>query len=179
MDYLFIQDFLTTYSLPTLIVAIIVCTVSLTLNKFFDKLPKLLKAYFPFLLAVVLYFTYDMLFVIKDFSFRAESFYGGLVSGSVSAIISSTIKKIAKGKHIDTSTTVMLIESILEGYIAQDTLSSLALDIEKDLSISIEKSLTEEQIVNKISAVTNNISVGEITRLAKLIVCALNSIKKQ
>ncbi len=179
MDYLFIQDFLTTYSLPTLIVAIIVCTVSLTLNKFFDKLPKLLRAYFPFLLALLLYVVYDMIFVLKFFSFRTESLYAGLVSGSLSAIISSAIKKIAKGKHIDTSTTVMLIESILEGYIAQDTLTSLALDIEKDLSISIEKTLTEEQLVNKISAVTNNISVSEISRLAKLIVCALNSIKKQ
>ena len=48
---------------------------------------------------------------------KKEVFYGGILSGSLSAIISSAIKKISNGKPIGVSATVLLIEGNLDGYI--------------------------------------------------------------
>ena len=177
MDYLLLQDFLVTYSLPTLIVAVIVSAVSLTLNKFFNRSPKLLKAYLPFLLAVLLYFIYDILFVEGDFSFKKEVFYGGILSGSLSAIISSAIKKISNGKPIGVSATVLLIEGILDGYIETHLLTKTAMDIE--LALSLEDSTKQEQqVVDTITYNCSSLTSDEIIRLAKLILGAVKQVKK-
>ena len=77
---LLLQDILTSYSLPTIIIAVIVCSASLTLNKFFNKLPKTLKVYIPFLISIVLYYIYDMAFVLHEFTFKSETLYAGIFS---------------------------------------------------------------------------------------------------
>ena len=116
MDYLLLQDFLVTYSLPTLIVAVIVSAVSLTLNKFFVNAPKLLKAYFPFLLAVLLYFLYDMIFVERAILLNKHAFYGGILSGSLSAIISSVlIFNFSEMTRIALSFVAKLLENLYQG----------------------------------------------------------------
>lgn len=178
MDYLILQDILTTYSFPTLIVAVIVCAVTLTINKFFDKLPKLLKVYIPFLLAIIFYTIYEMIFVLHAFDFRIESLYAGLLSGSLSAIISSAINRLNKGKSIGTSATVLLIESILEGYIDTNYITKIAVEIEKELITKADISLLEENIIKKLKNASSDISAYELSRLAKLILSAVSSIKK-
>ena len=178
MDYLFLQDFLISFSIPTVIVAIIVCTVSLTLNKFFDKLPKLLRVYIPFLMAIVLYYAYDIIFVIKDFSFRIESLYAGLLSASLSAILSTMIKKIISGKGFVPSATILLIEGILEGYLNQDELTSVAIEIEKDLLLIDDDQQIESSIINRLVSKCENLTISEGNRLAKLIISAVKSIDK-
>ena len=177
MDYLLLQDFLVTYSLPTLIVAVIVSAVSLTLNKFFVNAPKLLKAYLPFLLAILLYFCYDMLFVERAFLLNKHAFYGGILSGSLSAIISSALKKILNGKPIGVSATVLLIEGILDGYIANHLLTKTALDIEPALSLE-DGEQKEQQIINTISYNCSSLSSDQVIRLAKLIISAVKQVNK-
>ena len=177
MDYLFLQDFLVSYSLPTLAIAFIVCIVRLILNKSFGKLPKLIKSYIPFLLAMLLYFAYDIFFVIKQICFTKQSFYGGLLSGSLSAIFYSTMTKIFKGKPIGTSTTILLIEGILNGYVAQDILAKTAIEIEKVLSTK-DNTLLEQQVVDTLTYNCTELSSADIIHLARLILSTAKTIQK-
>lgn len=177
MDYLLLQDFLVTYSLPTLIVAVIVSAVSLTLNKFFSRAHKLLKAYLPFVLAILLYSGYYMIFVEKAFVLKKEVFYGGILSGSLSAIISSAIGKILSGKPIGASATVLLIEGMLEGYIETHLLTKTAIDIELALSLEDGEKI-EQQVIDTISYNCSSLTYNEIIGLSKLIISAVKQVKK-
>ena len=176
---LLLQDILTSYSLPTMVIAVIVCTASLTLNKFFNNLPKNITVYIPFLMAIVLYFLYDMIFVIYDFTFRSETLYAGIFSGSLSAIISSTITKLLQGKPINTNATIILIENILRGDVDQKVLSKTASEIENLLLLNNDDDLVLKDIVKILTEITSELSQIDICNLAKLIIVAVNSIKKQ
>ena len=178
MNDLFLQDFLVSYSLPTLIVATIVCTVSLTLNKFFEKMPKLLKVYLPFILAIVLYFCYDIIFVLKTFNIRQETFYAGLLSASLSAIISSSLRKIFQGKTVNINKTVLLIEGILDGFISQSCLTQTAYLIEQILLNCNDSVEQEKQVENALKENSGESVEGDLKYLAKLIIKAVSSIKR-
>ncbi len=172
------QDILASYSLPTIIIAIIVLVVSLTLSKFFNKLPKLAKVYFPFFLATLLYFAYDMIFVIEAFTFRTETLYAGVVSGSLSAIICSWIKRIKQGNVTSASSTLVLIEGILQDYLDKSILTKTAYEIENLISLGSDDTSNEKGIIDTLTSVASNISTIDICHLAKLIIVAVNSIKK-
>ena len=177
MDYLLLQDFLVSFSLPTLIVAVIVSAVSLTLNKFFNGIPKLLKAYLPFVLAILLSFGYDIIFVEGAFCFKKEVFYGGILSASLSAIISSALNKISQGKPIGVSATVLLIEGILESYIESNLLTNTALEIEQALILE-DSEKKEQQVIDTITYNCSSLSNDEIINLTKLIITAVKEVKK-
>ena len=177
MNYLFLQDFLVSYSLPTLAIAFIVCIVRLILNKFFSKLPRLIKSYIPFILAMILYYAYDIFFIIKQVIFTKQSFYGGLLSGSLSAVFYSTLIKIGKGKPIGTSATILLIEGILNGYVAQELLTKTAIQIEKALSTK-DSTLSEQQVVDTLTYNCSGLSNSDIVHLARLILSTAKTIKK-
>ncbi len=178
MDYLFLQDFLVSYSLPTLAVAGISCIVRLLLDKFFSNLPKVIKSYIPFFSAIIFYFAYDMIFVINQVLFTKSAFYGGILSGSLSAIFYSTISKIFGGKTIGaTNATLLLIEGILNGYVAQDLLTKTALEIEKVLSVE-DGTILEQQVIDTLTYNCTELSSSEIVHLARLILGAVKTIKK-
>ncbi len=177
MDYLFLQDFLVSYSLPTLIIAFVVCLVRLILNKFFGTLPKLIKSYIPFLLAMILYFVYDVIFVIKQIIITSQTFYGGLISGSLSAIIFSTITKICKGRPVGSNATILLIEGILNDYVTQEALSKTAIEIEQALS-SNEGTVLEQQVINTLTYNCLELSSTDIIYLTKLILSTAKTIQK-
>ena len=177
MNDLFLQDFLVSYSLPTLIVATIVCTFSLTLNKFFEKMPKLLKVYLPFILAIFLYFAYDIIFVLKTFRFRQETLYAGLLSASLSTIICSSLRKLLQGKIVNVSKTAILIEGILEGYVNQNCLTQTAYVIEQIL-LTCQDSIEQEIQVENALKENGDILESDLKYLAKLIIEAVSSIKR-
>ena len=178
MSDLYLQDFLVSYSLPTLIIAIIVCAVSLTLNKFFDKMPKLLKLYLPFLLAIILYCAYDMIFVLKAFTFTNESFCAGILSASLSVILSSSLGKIFQGKPFNANKTILLIEGILDGYISQTCLTQTAYIIEEILLNCQDAIEQERQVENAIRDNGDESIIAEASHLTKLIIQAVSSIKR-
>lgn len=175
---LLLQDILTSYSLPTIVIAIIVCSASLTLNKFFNRLPKTLRIYIPFLISIVLYYIYDMAFVLHEFAFRSETLYAGIFSGSVSTIISSSITKLLQGKPINTNATIVLIENIMRGYIDQKVLTKTASEIEK-LLFDSDQDLRQKNLIALLTEITTELSQMDICNLAKLIIVAVDSIKKQ
>lgn len=178
MNNLYLQDFLVSYSLPTLVVSVIVCTISLTLNKFFEKMPKLLKAYLPFILAIILYFAFDIIFVLKTFELRQETLYAGLLSASLSAIFTSLLKKILQGKVVNVNKTILLIEGILEGYISQNCLTETAYIIEQILLSCSDDVEQETQVENALREKSGDCAGADLKYLAKLIIKAVSSIKR-
>ena len=120
-----------------------------------------------------------MIFVVKDFIFREETLYAGIFSGSLAAVICSIIKKVSQGKLTNVDSTLLLIESILEGYIDQNILSSTALEIQALLFLNAgDESVSEKQVIDAITKASTDISYLDICYLAKLIIAAVKSIKK-
>ena len=124
-----LQDIFTSYGLSTIIIAILVCVARLTLERFYQKLPKLLITYIPFIVAILLNYLFDMIFISKCFIIKPNVFYSGLVSGSLSAIIYSRIKKSKDDNLSNTTASIVIIKSILKEYIDQDVLTKTAQEI--------------------------------------------------
>jgi hypothetical protein len=168
MDYQFIKVFLTSYSLPTLIIAFLVATLSIIVDKLFKgKLPFFIKNYAPFMLSLVLYFIYDTAFVLKAFVFREDTFISGVLSGSLSLIFSRTYYYLISGEMVK-SPTVTVIESLLEGIIPEQTIAVTATAVES-LIITFEDSEDQPILIEKISQVIKENSDkenGEIDALA-------------
>ena len=126
---------------------------------------------------MTLYFAYDMYFVIKQVVFTKQSFYGGLLCGSLSAIFYSSLTKIGKSKPVGVGATILLIEGILDGYVAQELLTKTATQIEKILSTK-DSTLLEQQVVDTLSYNCSGLSNADVIHLARLILSTAKTIKK-
>ena len=176
MDYVYLKEFLADYSLPTLVIALVVTAVSILLDKLSgNKLSMLFKTYLPFVLSIILNFIYDSALVSKQLSFRTDTFYAGLLSGSLSALITGLICKIKRGEPLSASATAVIIESIICGYVDEKILAKVALAIEKlyleDQQFSEKKTA---EIIKKHS--NGQLSDQECESLSKLIAEAVNAV---
>ncbi len=179
MEYVYLTDFFATYSLPTLIIASIVSIITFIFNKFLsDKLPKSARSYLPFVISIVMYLAYDMIFVCGAFKINVNSIYAGTLCGSMSLIIGGALARIKKGKPLSVSQTVLLIETILTGYVYSENLSSTAKSVEQLIGEK-EEETNADQIADAIKEnSTPDIDESEFLRLAKLIITAIFSSKK-
>ena len=175
MDFILLKNFLAHYSLPTVIIAISVSIITAILRKAVkEKLHKTIFSYMPFLLATVFYLAYDMIMVINAFTIRTEAIYAGLLSGSLSAVILSAVKKISQGKPLGISATVILIEGLLDGYIGEKHLTEVATILDKIIKTENENKTEQVYIALKDNA--EGFTETELTHLAGIIVQAVNSI---
>jgi len=179
MDFILLKDFLATYSLPTLIVAIFVFIITLTLQRvLYLKVPKTAFLYCPFIFGVILYSAYDMLFVIKAFSINIESVYAGLLSGSLSAIINSAINRIKNGRTLGLNATVLLIEGLLEGFVENSLISETAVALDKIL-ISTNHELIPTKVFEKLKEnASKGFSEDDLMHLSKLIIHTVSAMKE-
>ena len=126
MDFVFLENFFAGFTVPTVIIAIISGTVNVLFDKFLaDKVNATLRNYAVFMLAVILYVSFDALFVLKAFEIRTQTLYSGILSGSLSMILSSAFKRISEGKSIGGSATRLLIESLIEEYVSANSITAI------------------------------------------------------
>jgi hypothetical protein len=182
MDYyVFIKEFLSSYSLPTILIAVFSSIAFVLLfNVFKIKAPSSIKAQLPFLFAIALYFVYDMIFLSKAFVFKDHAFILGVFSGSLSVIISTIVKKFIRGEQINLSTkTAILIEGLLEGVIPPTQLTATAIALEQLMSESdLDEKATEIAIAEVITrSAFTNVSQTEIHSVSKLIVNSTKSLE--
>ena len=179
MNYVYLKEFFANYTLPTCIIAIAVAILTLLYDKFLsDKLPMLVRSYAPFVLSIVFYIAYDMIFVIKAFSFNESAFYAGLLSGSLSAVIVSSIMRIRRGKPLSLSTTALLIESIITGYVREENLTAVAKGIEEILAENLLQP-DQDRLINFIKENSESeFSDEELNGLTQLIINAVKSQEK-
>lgn len=181
MDYVFLKDFFTLCSLPTLIVALIVAIVfyvlRLTLSK---RLPFVNNNYCVIALAMALYLIYDAFFVCANPCFRVETLSLGLLSGSLSLVALTLIKKISLGQLPDASVTVILIRSLINGFICEDLELTTAQNID---NLIFNSDTTEtDTITEKLSALLKENSVTvlsdiEYRTVSKIILKAVKALK--
>lgn len=176
MDYVYLKEFFTDYTLPTCIIAVAVAILTLLYDRFFsDKLPLIIRSYAPFIISVLLYIAYDMLFVSRAFIFHENTMYAGLLSGSLSAVIVSSVMRIKRGKPLSISTTALLIESIITGYVREDNLTTVAKGIEE---IVVKNSSDPDADALELfirQNIKDNFSDEELKGLTQLIITAVKN----
>ena len=174
MDLLYLKDFFAQYSLPTLVIALSVAIINFIVKKFtHKKLPNLFFSYLPFGLAVIFYIAYDMIALSKAFTVTVESVYAGLLSGSLSLVITSIGKRIAKGKPLSVTTTAMLIEGIISGYVREDALSQTASKVDTLISDNKAKDNHNEIVALLKQNSEDSVSEEQLQTLAGLITRAV------
>ena len=130
MDYQFIKVFLSSYSLPTLIIALSVAVLSIIADYLFKgRLPFFITNYAPFALSLLLYFIYDTAFVLKCFILREDTLISVILSGSLSLIFTRAYYSVKGGKALK-SPMLTVIEELLIGVVKDDLLSATALAVE-------------------------------------------------
>ncbi len=178
MDYVYLRVFLENYSLPTLVISAIISVITLIYDKFFaDKLPLAIRNFLPFFLGIVLYYAYDMIFVLKCFSFSVGTFSAGFLSGSLSIIMTSSIYKLKSGKPLNTNAVSVLIENLIADYVNRESLYSMV-EIIKGL---IENDVNTAQA--KIEDLLSNQAVEtdkiELKAISYMLVKAVTAVKQR
>ena len=181
MDFVLIKDFFKSFSLPTLIIAVFVSAISILCDKFVgNKINSTIKHYGAFALSVILYFLYDVVFVLHSFSYRSESLYAGILAGSLSTIISCAITRIIQGKTIRVSATALLIERLIKDFVCEDRLCQVVNMIENIILSSNDENAWEEQVKELLTAhSTENVDKTQINDIAVLLINSVNSLKNE
>ena len=181
MNYSFLKNFFTAYGLSAVIIAVICSACTMLLSKLLkNKLAVQIKTQLPFLLAIIIQFAYDMIFVIHAFELSESAFAAGILSGSLSVIFNSFILRIKDGEFIGLSATALLIEGIIDGIVPESCIAATAMAVESIIAKQSEE-IEKEQLVNEIVSVLKVNMEGEfneveLRKTARLIVEAVDSL---
>ena len=113
-----------------------------------------------------------MIFLTRTFAFRETAFYAGILAGSLSAVILSSINRISRGKPLSLSATALIIESIISGHVAEEKLMNTVLEIEK---IVKKDDCTHEQILSVLKEQSIDGNDERFVNLSKLIISAVKT----
>ena len=178
MDQVYLKEFFTVYSLPTVIVAAITALTVILCDLFIKGLPGIIKSLAPFVLSFILYFAYDMIFVLHAFCFRYEALYAAFLSSSLSAIIIAAVNKIKRGEPLPTSAVVLLIESLLAEYVNKNNLATTAKNIEAIIEEKDQdQALIVERVACEIKGSATELNQSQATFAARIIIEAVDALK--
>ncbi len=167
MDYTYLKVIIEKYSLPTMVIAGIVSIFMLIYDIFASKhVAKKLSNYLPFLLAVILYLSYDMIFVAKGFKFNVSAVSAGILSGSLSVIVNASIKRLKEGKLPRVNAIETVIESLICAYVKKELLNQTAVkikqavqtangDIKAELNAILTENLSEPAEENELNMLSS------------------------
>ncbi len=181
MELSYLKNFFSSYSLATVLIAVLSAVIVLVVNKFWKNMPRLVRVYAPIVLALILEFSYDIIFVSHKFIFTVEAFSTGVISGSLATLFIAFINKYKSGEDFELDATVILIDELLGGYLSGKN-RKLALSaitaILGDSNISEDKKRLDEvcAVIKKYSA--DGFSQAEILALSELIIQTAKSIRQ-
>lgn len=179
MEFNNFEAFLDYCDLYTLLVSIATSIIVWAVKKIFkDKLPFGISLYLSPVLAVVLQFIVKLLFNDINIAFTMDTVYEGLISGSVSTIITAFIGRIIKGKPADPP-AVMFVKGTVDKIVAEKDLNQFSEEI---LSLINEKTGDEEKI-EKICGIIRTYSNQEmeendVTALSFYLLNSVSALKK-
>jgi len=180
MNFVSIKEFFSLYSMPTIVIALFVATITIIAEKFLSKkIPLALRNYAPILLSILFSFFFDMILVTKEFNFSESAFAMGLVSGSISLVIKSIALKLFSGKGINFNPAVMIIEQLILGYVANESITKTAVLIAEIIFNEISEEDSKRQIVEAImSSSESEYTSEELVSLADLIHSSIKNLKQ-
>ena len=178
MDYIFLQDAITSYSLPTLIIAVIVSAISILADVIFkDKIPTTLKINVPFFLAFLSSLIYDIVFVTKGFIIREEVVTFAIVCGSLSIVLIRIFSSIFNGEKLSADTTILLIEGIIEDLVLPTSIKAVSVKIKEIIDTATSKEEQKSGIIELIVVNTDkDLSSDQIESVAMLILKTVSAI---
>ena len=167
-----LENFLTSYSVPTIVISIITCVFALIFEiSLKDKVNKKQIIYLSILVSITMQIVYDCV-ILGQATVSPNTIVAGSVAGSLSIAISAFIKKVYKGENLPNSVAGLLIEELIKDYVTNEKISETALSIE-----SLIRNENDELLENKISLVIfeNSIegtSKTQAMQIARLIIQA-------
>lgn len=181
MNYVSIKEFFSLYSMPTVILAAIVAVIIIIVDKFpSKKIPLFVRNYTPFLLSILFSLAYDMIFVIGEFKLSESAFAMGLVSGSISLVIKSIVLKIISGKAIRFNPAVMIIEQLILGYVASESITKTAVLISEIILSEISEEESKQKIIETIKTNAQDEYINdELVSLADLIHTSIKNLNEE
>lgn len=172
-------NFLTTYSLPTVIIAVIIGILSFVSDKFFsNKIKTTTRNYLTFFLAIILYFIYEIIFVTKCFALNENILYLGILSGSLATAFSCALNKILSAQSVSNALS-LIIEGVISGIISDNALSATVLSLENLFASEVDEKILKEQIINILAVnAINALPTEEYERVATLLIYAVRALDK-
>lgn len=116
MNFNSIKLFFSSYSVHSVVIALTVATVKLVVERFFLKKTKVNLTVISILITVILDFSYSMIFIEKGFVLSENILYSAMLSGGLTTIISSVVRRVLAGKKIILDKTVLFLEELLSSY---------------------------------------------------------------
>ena len=139
-----LENFLTSYSVPTIVISIITCVFALIFEiSLKDKVNKKQIIYLSILVSITMQIVYDCV-ILGQATVSPNTIVAGSVAGSLSIAISAFIKKVYKGENLPNSVAGLLIEELIKDYVTNEKISETALSIE-----SLIRNENDELLENK------------------------------
>ena len=161
------------YSIPTLIISIVVTVIMFFVRKFLlGKISAIYLSYIPFILGILLYILYAFLFLDSAFCFSNELIYSGLMCASLSTVgymLTEKIKNNLSIKSISHIAVEGILKNIVDDSLMEQTIQNI-LDVVYD-----DDAITK--ITQILKSVTTNTTDTELKTLAFLIQQTVNSFK--
>ncbi len=183
--YFSVTDFFSSYGKLTVITALSVAAATVFTEKIvFGKIvkkdmPNPVKNYLPLAASVLVILVADMI-KNRAFAFSAETFYSGLITGTLSTAIVAAVNKIFKGEKITLSVASLFIEGMLEGVVDEKDMRSVVSVItailEETVSDSEKESAIDALLTEKSAT---SLSEAERAALIRIITDGVKAITRE
>ncbi len=185
MDFNNVVTFLTNYSVPTIIISILITVLTFIFDRFIlNKLPFIIKGYVPFILGIILFFLYDTLFISHKINLSEDLISGGILCGSLSTAFFTFINRVFINKKTayNFDAFSLSIEGIIKDYVDLDDLDLTVLEIKNSVVNDYILGLKEETVFFNIKSVLTKyckkpLNDIEKATLSYLIISSYKSLK--
>lgn len=170
-----LKDFFASYSLPTILIAVLVATLKGFLDGYVkSETTKKLIWYLPFLAGVLFSYLYNVIF-LGIYAFDQTVVCSGVLSGALSYAVALIGRKIAKGEALPINPALAIIEGLVMGYLKEDCVKDATLIIYEHYSkMEGDEEGTIEKINETLILYSNGLlAEGEIKALSKVILSTL------
>ena len=182
MNNLNLEELFSSYGLSTVVIAIVASIVDYILDKtLLKKAHVLIKNLIPLLISMLFTLIYQWLYSGEQLVF-SKLLISGLTAGTISIVISITVKKTVNGEKVTTHPALLLIEGILDGLVEETKKVEVIEKIDLILSTIGIDDLDESEIFEKISSVIKDnanalLKENDLTALVEIIIKTIKSEK--
>ena len=179
MNLIQIQEFFADYSLSSIIIASVTLLVTFLTDKLLrNKTAKIISAFFPFILGIVLTYLKTLIFD-GVFAFTLSTVSAGFMSGWLSVMIKVIIKRTISGQKPFIEKDVAVIIGLIEGYVKSDCIDGVATFIRE--LIAMDDNTEPDDVIKDIADTLTQNAVenqSDFTALAGLIFASVKQTKE-
>lgn len=184
MNNLNLEEIFSKYGISTIVIAIVASIIDYVLDKtLLKKAHALIKNLIPLLLSVIFTLLYQWVCTSDEFVL-SKVLFSGITAGTISIVISISIKKTVNGEKVTTNPALLLLEGILDGLVEDNKKLEVIEKIDLILSTVGIDNLTETEIFEKISSVIKDnanalLKENDLTAIVEIIIKTIKSEKDE